>query len=350
MNNSQVAHIWAQQKKQAGKGSNFFFEGDTIYSHGYHYKAAKFHGGVVLINSDQYSNSTARHLSIIRSAVSHLTSFEVPDVDPMNKPEHRANYNYIRIQIDILKRAFVRARSNKEYYRRELIAEIRKANEYTKIFKLGYRQIPETINDEKIKKQTAAQIARERKAARKKAAARRAEQAEHLKEWQRNERRYINLPYSAKQYLRIKQGSPDTIETSNGAEFPLEHATRAYPLIKRIIKSGKDWQSNGHTIKIGHFQIDSIVNQVITAGCHKINFKEILRLAIELGIETGREVFAANKKEVLAAIQEAVNTGEPTTIKHTRSSFSFTYNPDTDDKETKKLINKIKRSPAKMWR
>lgn len=38
MNNSMVAHLWANEKKESGKGSNLFFEGRSIYSYGYHFK------------------------------------------------------------------------------------------------------------------------------------------------------------------------------------------------------------------------------------------------------------------------------------------------------------------------
>ena len=41
MNNSMVAHLWANEKKESGKGSNLFFEGRSIYSYGYHFEAGR---------------------------------------------------------------------------------------------------------------------------------------------------------------------------------------------------------------------------------------------------------------------------------------------------------------------
>lgn len=32
MNNSMVAHLWANEKKESARGSNLFFEGRSIYS------------------------------------------------------------------------------------------------------------------------------------------------------------------------------------------------------------------------------------------------------------------------------------------------------------------------------
>ena len=40
MNNSMVAHLWANEKKESARGSNLFFEGRSIYSYGYHFEVA----------------------------------------------------------------------------------------------------------------------------------------------------------------------------------------------------------------------------------------------------------------------------------------------------------------------
>lgn len=34
MNNSMVAHLWANESKESANGSNFYFEGESIYSYG----------------------------------------------------------------------------------------------------------------------------------------------------------------------------------------------------------------------------------------------------------------------------------------------------------------------------
>ena len=41
MNNSMIAHLWANEKKESANGSNFFFEGESIYSYGYHFEAGR---------------------------------------------------------------------------------------------------------------------------------------------------------------------------------------------------------------------------------------------------------------------------------------------------------------------
>ena len=78
----------------------------------------------------------------------------------------------------------------------------------------------------------------------------------------------------------------ENIFTSWGANFPAAHAARAYPAIKRVFASGKDWHRNGHKIPLGHFQVDAIspLTGELRAGCHTLKREEIERCATELGV------------------------------------------------------------------
>lgn len=63
----EVARLWAAQSVPSAKGSNLFFEGDTIYSYGYHWPLAKLvrlddtGTCVALLNNVWYSPTTNRH-------------------------------------------------------------------------------------------------------------------------------------------------------------------------------------------------------------------------------------------------------------------------------------------------
>jgi hypothetical protein len=75
--NSTVAHMWANKSQsEATNGSNFYFDGDTIYSYGDHFPIAKHitHDGnsAVLFTEETYSNTTRKHISIVKHACSHL--------------------------------------------------------------------------------------------------------------------------------------------------------------------------------------------------------------------------------------------------------------------------------------
>ena len=81
-----LSHAWANQTHEIGKSSAMFFEGPVIYSYGYHYEIARFieapNGlSVVFINSNGYSNSTAKHTNhVIRAIPENITKYYVPFV------------------------------------------------------------------------------------------------------------------------------------------------------------------------------------------------------------------------------------------------------------------------------
>ena len=84
MNNSQVAHCWANQTKAKGRGSNFFFEGESIYSYGGHFEVARLvqtekGKTIALFDPTTYSQSTSQHQSYARQACHNLHQrFDVP--------------------------------------------------------------------------------------------------------------------------------------------------------------------------------------------------------------------------------------------------------------------------------
>lgn len=76
-----------------------------------------------------------------------------------------------------------------------------------------------------------------------------------------------------------------TLQTSWGAHVPLAHAVRAFRFVKAVRESGRAWEAAGRTIRVGHFGIDRIeATGDFRAGCHVINWPEIERLALELGV------------------------------------------------------------------
>lgn len=76
--NSEIAHIWANQSQNSGRNSdnNLYFQNGKIYSYGNHFVIAKHVVNIeglngVLFTERSYSNTTAKHISIVRQAVSH---------------------------------------------------------------------------------------------------------------------------------------------------------------------------------------------------------------------------------------------------------------------------------------
>lgn len=82
--------------------------------------------------------------------------------------------------------------------------------------------------------------------------------------------------------IRVKG---DTLETSHGANVPLADAIKAFRFVKLCRERGQGWKRNGATLPVGHFQIDAIdATGNFIAGCHKIGWNEISRLAAQLGL------------------------------------------------------------------
>lgn len=74
MNNSMVAHLWAHEQEESASGSNFFFEGTSIYSYGHHFEVGRIVKNkqgkkAYLINEDYYSATTSKHQYYVRNAI-----------------------------------------------------------------------------------------------------------------------------------------------------------------------------------------------------------------------------------------------------------------------------------------
>lgn len=76
-----------------------------------------------------------------------------------------------------------------------------------------------------------------------------------------------------------------TLRTSWGATVPLAHAIKAFRFLKLCRTTGTPWAANGHTVRVGHFTIETIdARGNFKAACHRINWQEVSRLAESLGV------------------------------------------------------------------
>ena len=76
-----------------------------------------------------------------------------------------------------------------------------------------------------------------------------------------------------------------TLETSHGAQVPLDHALRVFAFLKLVRARGVAWTRNGARLRVGHFQVDSVApNGDFVAGCHRITWAEVARLSDVLGV------------------------------------------------------------------
>ena len=80
--------------------------------------------------------------------------------------------------------------------------------------------------------------------------------------------------------LRAKDGA---METSMGANTPLEDAHRAYLFAQKV--RAKGWHVNGERCPIGSYELSAVNDAGVVAGCHRVGWSEITRFAISQGWE-----------------------------------------------------------------
>ncbi len=311
--NEMVAHIWAQQNQDEGRSNNgqFYFRGKTIYSYRDSWPLAHFHeSGFIILNTQSYSMSTSRHLSEVRSALGYgreniisVDSVEVlKDIvngygtnktiaekicNTVNDQAHRE----IKSAAKRKKPALVSSDIGQALHwlsTGEKLCEILKAKS---VFKSKCAKLQKQLRDDSaaLLASKGDEIKAEREAEKKRQEERkaRAKQGhdENLEKFRAglNYNSYPMKEFTDKVYMRIR---PDgDIETSRGAVFPVDHAKKAFTVIHMMKEKGESWKHNGKTIHLGHFQIDEIEPAGnVKAGCHYVEWDEIERCAVALGI------------------------------------------------------------------
>ena len=278
-NHSEVSHYWANKIQSQGKACNMFFEGDIIYSYGYHFPIAKhIKNNLILFTSKGYSVSTSKHLGITRSAIpSEIEVLTVPEVDIRNNTltSHIDNIEYFINEIKTNFGKSERARKYKEMYLRNGLANINNMKRYLELFKVKSKlpsglkkavnlfinmdntEIMEVIKAEQdIQKKAELQRKKEQEK----------KFLELLPKWKNNE--VYNLPYYKKQYLRLANNE---IETSLHVKISIETFKKYYSMLK----SGKSLLNE----KIDYYRVTKQDSNLLTIGCHVIPFSEINYIA-----------------------------------------------------------------------
>lgn len=277
--NDMVAHIWAHQSQDQARSNNgnLYFEGDTIYSYGSHFPIARHVDGVVLLTTDSYSVTTSAHVSRVAGACSHLTVFHVLHVCGHRHSDNFANYER-RIEEALTKAA--RARTSTDWHLADAANLVAEANRYIALFRPGVPPLTMPDNLDEVRARAKRLAAEQAERTRRDNALRRERMAEDAQRWKDGEEKTMwGHPDT---FMRIRG---DVIETSKGAEFPVEHGRKAFGVIKRCHDAGKTYQRNGHSVPLGHFVIDSIDREGnVTAGCHFVKWTEVARVADLLGL------------------------------------------------------------------
>lgn len=272
---SEVCHVFAQNSQNEGSANNVFFEGNRLYSYGYHYVLAEFlNNDVVFLNNSGYSSSTWKHIGHAMSALSNktiiyysstfgavaneikknirkLANARKPEIYINNILRHWSNYEaQSKILDPILK-------NRDNHYNGYQFALIDKR-------KAGYKSILRIVNQVKNNVSDYKEVLKVE--ALKKLKKRRKEENKRLKEnlLKFNSRKihYFSSEYA---YLRINPNSQN-IETSQGANVPIKEAK----ILFKMIQAKKDIKG----FKIGYYTVISI-NGSLKIGCHNIDMSSV---------------------------------------------------------------------------
>ena len=296
MKNSELAHLWAHQSRSQGTGSSLSFSGPVLrsYSTAIGELVQTKDGTLAVLNATDYSVSTSRHQHYARQAVSHLPSVEVwgvrqgeSEVVPKDA-KGRADKKWVRRQIktslakaaEWMERAG-RSRSPDSSHYLESQADylVRNAETLAQWFKVRMPKVE--LGDlvaraEAIRKQEAARRKRlEAKLLK--------ENAKKIEAW-RNGEPSSSIPYGVSKVF-LRKRTPGTVETSKGAVIPWDDALRLFRFA--LARRKKGWRRNGETFAVGPYQLDAVNKSGIVAGCHRIGFDEMERLAKKEGVAFG---------------------------------------------------------------
>lgn len=278
--NRELAHIWANNNDSSvfKRSSSLSCQFDRLYS--YNTCIAEIVGDSVIFNNHSYSNSTSKHQGLARSAIHGKTAIylDIPRYDLRSLRFTQGDFDELIVKPnhakigDLLVKA-ERARKNGDFYNADAFNIAENIRLYAQLLGLNYQPL-----DLSEYQKFALDADKARKAQEKiRKAERIKEQAENLEKWRAGEdvRSYFEVTA-----LRIKN---DEIETSRGAKIPLEHAIRAYPLLKRL-HNGESHDLGNHSIKLGHYSVNRVEKNDLIVGCHRIPFSEIYSIANKLNL------------------------------------------------------------------
>ena len=284
----EIAHVWFHANAPHGKSpGSMSFDGGVFLSYNTAIARKVTHKGkcAVILNDRGFSNTTCKHKNRMMGAIPQdTTCFHFDDGmgTRLNvSPKQLFDYAIERAAgfLTLSKKPRIRQATRDGYLalRQQWLAEAQKVSDF---FGLR-RKVDEKVDVRLAKRIAAAQKAEQKRIA---DAQKQVEEREKeaLAEWLRGEHndtyRLMNSPVM----LRLNDGH---VETTKGVSIPVLAAEFTYRFIMRYRLQG--WKSNGHKHTVntvsGEFQLDSINEFGIVAGCHRISWDEINRFAMLMG-------------------------------------------------------------------
>lgn len=264
-----VAHLFAHQLQEQARnsGNTLFFRDKEIYSYGHHFCIAKFVDNETLLFTERsYSNTTAKHISIVRNATNHIKKIYCYNPNGTHDENFNAWQNEAENNINKLEKA-----KKPEIYINELTRINSKVSIYANYFKID---IPTTLQSvlsitDKAEivayfETKQANILKDKENALNKL---KIEHKLELKDWRNFKKKRLYSRIENCDYLRYNKTS-ERFETSQGIEIPKELFLRLWN--KVLIGEKFD--------KVLDYSVKEIGKNFITVGCHKIMLNEVKKV------------------------------------------------------------------------
>lgn len=285
----EIAHIWAHKSAPYGKSPGAVsFDGPVIRSYSTAIARHIEHKGkaAIIYNGTSYSVSTSKHQGRIASAIPDGLPIFCVDGQPMHADLRFSGdelfAHYVEKAAQHLKDAQQpRIRPHTvEAHKGRAAHALEQAKAVAAFFGLRRK-----VDEKAIERLAAAKARAEKRAAAEQAkreAIERAEQESSYELWKQGEETgafgcFPSFPVA----FRVEG---EELVSSLGARVPLRAAQVAYRFA--MSKRGQEWRENGETCEVGHYRLNAINAQGIVAGCHRISWAEIERLAPVLSGET----------------------------------------------------------------
>jgi hypothetical protein len=279
-NTDEVIHVFAQQTQSEGRNQsrNIFFEGETIYSYGYHYLLGEFINNrkAIIINDEGYSVTTSKHIGKLGYATNHYKQFNITNIDIENVYNEIAkdliNLGKARkpqIYLDSIFSLFNQLNEWIDYTKENKIKNkyvVKKSTSKYIELKNTVKELKENYNTFLSNLKETQKIAKETK--RKKEIEQLKTTLDKFNSYETNFFRIGNFDY-----LRLSKDNTK-VETSQGVKIKISEAKKLYLAIQNKV------DIVGY--KLGYYTINNINSKSLKAGCHNICVKNIEQIGNKL--------------------------------------------------------------------
>lgn len=279
----EIAHIWAHKSAPHGKSpSNVSFSGDVIYSYSTAMGRHIEHKGksAIIYNATSYSNTTAKMQGRLWSAIpSSALVFRVSGQGygaslRFSAKELFAYYLECAAKQEaaaLLPRIRQTTRDSHKAQAASYLEQAKAVAEFYGLRKKVDEKAVERLAASKARAEKRERIAREKREAQE-----RLEQEANYESWKRGIE-WKDEYFDARLFPVAFRVEGDELVSTLGARVPLQAARVAYRFA--MSKRGQEWRENGETCPVGHYRLNAINEHGIVAGCHRITWAELERLA-----------------------------------------------------------------------